>query len=224
MVENAATTVHVRRRVWPTALFGAIMLLCGAAAGVGVTLLLVGEDKADPPRFRPVPHKEIVAKIAETCGLTEEQTKQVEAIAARHAAAIETVRSEFAARMGAEFEKFRSDMKALIKPEQLRAFDEHWEQLGRRGHGPWRGSYATDGRRSVSGMFRRYDANRDGKLTKDEVPEYVWQRYAEADADADGALTLEEVEQFRHDKAPSPSATTMPARAGENEEEPKDPQ
>ncbi len=224
MVENAGTPVHVRpRRVWPTALFGVIMLSCGAALGVGVTLFLVVENEPRPSRVRPVPHKEIAAKIAETCGLAEEQMKQVETIAARHGATIDSVRNEFATRMGTEFEKFRSDMKAVMKPEQLQAFDEHWEQLSRRGHGPWRGGpYGSDGRRSVSGIFRRYDENKDGKLTKDEAPDWLWQRYAGADANGDGALTPEEVEQSRRDRAASPSGTTAPAGAGQ--EEPREPQ
>ncbi len=44
-------------------------------------------------------------------------------------------------------------------------------------------------------MFKRADKNSDGKLTKDEVPERIWEHMSKADADKDGALTPEELKK-----------------------------
>lgn len=45
--------------------------------------------------------------------------------------------------------------------------------------------------------FAKADKNSDGKLSKDEVPEKMWQRISKADKDGDGAVSKEEM-QARH--------------------------
>lgn len=44
-------------------------------------------------------------------------------------------------------------------------------------------------------IFGRVDRNHDGKVTKDEAPEFMWSRLSEADADKDGAVSKEELEK-----------------------------
>ncbi len=46
-------------------------------------------------------------------------------------------------------------------------------------------------------LFERFDANKDGKLTKKEVPERLWERLSAADANKDGAVTKAELEAKR---------------------------
>ncbi len=46
-------------------------------------------------------------------------------------------------------------------------------------------------------FFDRLDANKDGKLTKDELPERAAERIMQADADGDGEVTKEELEAAR---------------------------
>ncbi|MEX2578140.1 MAG: hypothetical protein WD342_03705 [Verrucomicrobiales bacterium] len=53
--------------------------------------------------------------------------------------------------------------------------------------GPGRGPGGTPRER-----FQRADANGDGKVSKDEVPEEVWTRMGRLDTDDDGAVTPEE--------------------------------
>jgi predicted O-methyltransferase YrrM len=45
--------------------------------------------------------------------------------------------------------------------------------------------------------FDQIDKNKDGKITKDELADWIWQRFAAADADKDGALTRQELEAMR---------------------------
>lgn len=45
-------------------------------------------------------------------------------------------------------------------------------------------------------MFQRFDADRDGALTVDEVPENAWSHLSAADANEDGKVTQVEVMKF----------------------------
>ena len=47
---------------------------------------------------------------------------------------------------------------------------------------------------SVDEVFAKFDKNKDGKLTKDEVPAPIWEHISKADANKDGAVTKEELE------------------------------
>lgn len=42
-------------------------------------------------------------------------------------------------------------------------------------------------------LFARFDKNKDGKLTKSEVPAKLWARLVKADANKDGAVTKAEL-------------------------------
>lgn len=84
---------------------------------------------------------------------------------------------------------------------------------GRPGRGP-RGAGGRPGFRgmaSIEMIFTRLDKNQDGSLTKDEVPEMVWQRLSQADTNSDGAISKEEVEAFRKLRRPGQPATDAPA-------------
>ena len=42
-------------------------------------------------------------------------------------------------------------------------------------------------------IFARFDENKDGKLTSDEVPERLWALISKCDTDQDGAASKEEM-------------------------------
>ncbi|WP_442505839.1 matrixin family metalloprotease [Novipirellula sp. SH528] len=54
----------------------------------------------------------------------------------------------------------------------------------------------------ASGLLNRFDANDDGSLSEDELPESLWTRLIDKDldADADGVITSEEIELFASTK------------------------
>ena len=69
-------------------------------------------------------------------------------------------------------------------------------------------------------LLGRADKNKDGKLTKDELPEAGWTRLSAADTDKDGAISKAELEahiKHRHNAAkpgadkPAEKATDKPA-------------
>ncbi|MFP4249852.1 MAG: hypothetical protein ACLFU7_09360 [Armatimonadota bacterium] len=46
-------------------------------------------------------------------------------------------------------------------------------------------------------MIERLDADGDGRVSIDELPERLRERFAEADANGDGILSVEELQQSR---------------------------
>lgn len=58
------------------------------------------------------------------------------------------------------------------------------------------------GAKHLDKMFERFDANKDGKLTKSEVSERHWERLSKADSNGDGAVTKAELKaKFEEMKA-----------------------
>ncbi len=64
---------------------------------------------------------------------------------------------------------------------------------GRDGRGPG-GRGPGGGRPNPAEMFKHMDKNNDGKLSKDEVPERLWERLSKADKNSDNAITKAELE------------------------------
>lgn len=50
---------------------------------------------------------------------------------------------------------------------------------------------------SFDTLLNAFDANGDGKLSKDEVPPRVWMRLGQADANGDGVVTEAEFDAAR---------------------------
>jgi Ca2+-binding EF-hand superfamily protein len=49
---------------------------------------------------------------------------------------------------------------------------------------------------SAADLIAKFDKNKDGKLTKDEVPAGLWEHISKADTNGDGAVTKDELEAF----------------------------
>ncbi len=58
-------------------------------------------------------------------------------------------------------------------------------------------------------MLEHFDENKDGKLTKSELPEPLWDRLSKADANGDGEITQDEIEA--HMKSNRPNVPSKPA-------------
>lgn len=62
---------------------------------------------------------------------------------------------------------------------------------------------------SVDDVFQRRDANRDGRLSQDEIPESARERMLRADADRDGSVARNELDEARARRGQGP-ATNRP--------------
>ncbi len=92
----------------------------------------------------------------------------------------------------------KEELEAVHKKmqEQFRQKAQEWAAASK---GPQAGP--THGRKPRgAGLLDQFDKNKDGKLTKDEVPAPLWERIANADANKDGTVTKEELEAV-HKKA-----------------------
>ena len=80
---------------------------------------------------------------------------------------------------------------------------------GRRGGRRGEGGREGGGRGGRGNMFERFDANKDGKLSKDEIPERMQTRMEPMDTDKDGTISLKEFQDGSSRMfAPSPKGTT----------------
>lgn len=78
---------------------------------------------------------------------------------------------------------------------------------GPNGSGP-SGAAGRQGPPSPSFLLERFDKNKDGKLTKSELPGFIWDRLSKADANSDGEITKDEIEA--HMKTIRPDGTSKP--------------
>jgi hypothetical protein len=58
----------------------------------------------------------------------------------------------------------------------------------------------------TSERFGRWDANKDGKVTREEIPLWFKDAFNEIDANQDGVITPDEELKFRPTSPPGPSA------------------
>ena len=80
------------------------------------------------------------------------------------------------------------------------------------------------GRPSAEMMFQRMDRNHDGKLSKDELPEFLWSRLSAGDSDKNGSLSKPELEEFLKQQRPAKPAGESAEPQTKPENKPADPQ
>lgn len=71
---------------------------------------------------------------------------------------------------------------------------------------------ALEGRRGpppTAELLAQFDKDKNGKLSKSELPEPLWDRLSKADANSDGEITQDEIEA--HMKTIRPDGTSKPA-------------
>jgi hypothetical protein len=85
----------------------------------------------------------------------------------------------------------------LRNSSQGTARNTRQENTGRRIGPPFGPPGRGSGPPSVAEVFQRFDANKDGELQKQEVPEFAQQFILPADTNKDEAVTKQELETFR---------------------------
>lgn len=56
--------------------------------------------------------------------------------------------------------------------------------------------HGAAGKSPVDALFERADANKDGKLTKDEIANFAWSHFAKADTKHQNAVTKDELKAY----------------------------
>lgn len=100
-------------------------------------------------------------------------------------------KDEVPAEMWERLSKLDKDSDNLITREEMAAM-----MKGRPGAEGLRGGPgAGSGEGGAGPMFSRFDTDKDGKLSKTEVPAEMWDKLSKADDDADGLISKEELEK-----------------------------
>ena len=152
--------------------------------------------------------------IARACDLDARQRERVREAVGERLAAISKIRQEMAEEVVAEHDLLREELQEVLTPAQFAKWSQRMDEArerswlfgkGRRGDrrsraggpdGPGRFRHRPRRPRGVEGTFRRFDADGDGKLTRQEVPPWLWPRLSNADANSDGAITRDEMESL----------------------------
>ena len=70
------------------------------------------------------------------------------------------------------------------------------------------GAAGRQGPPSPSFLLNQFDKNKDGKLTKGELPGFIWDRLSKADKNGDGEVSKDEIEA--HLKSIRPDGRSKP--------------
>jgi hypothetical protein len=101
-------------------------------------------------------------------------------------------KDEAPGRMWERLSKLDKDNDDAVSKEEMAAM-----MAGRGGPGGPGGAKGPGGGPRAGGpaaMFPRYDADKDGRLSKSEVPAEMWEKMSKADENADGLISREELE------------------------------
>jgi len=213
--------VRGNSQIWIVAALMAVILASGAAIGAGGVLLWAGKRRPRPPKPVDRAAIAIAEKVARTCHLDERQTEQVRQAVGERLAAIAKIRQEMAEEVLAEHELLKEQLREVLTEEQFEKWLQRMEEarertwlFGRGRHGDRRGQTDRDGRgrqkrprrrpRGAQGMLRRFDADGDGMLTRQEIPPWLWPRLSEADTDGDGTIDRDEMRDLPPDRPRRP--------------------
>lgn len=116
-------------------------------------------------------------------------------------------RAEMQQQMQAHRKEFIMSMIDLLDDEQLKTFRQvadtvkiqHWQNTARnsRRDGTKRDSSSDPEPDTLPRKLVRYDANGDGKLTREELPEFLHKLLDQLDANKDDILDAEELKEFK---------------------------
>lgn len=114
---------------------GLLLLLCsviflaGAVLGSGVTLLLKVEQWPRPRKSLPERRDQITRRIASRLSLDARQTEKLRAIVERRLRHMEAIRRKIQPEMTLEAESLNRELRAILKPAQVKRWDELYTEL-----------------------------------------------------------------------------------------------
>ncbi len=123
----------ISRRLWGRgALIGAVILLCGMVIGGGLTSFVVWrrvQNSVMNPRVMPA---RIVDHMRGPLDLTDEQAQQLHEIFTRHHSRFEELRKEMEPLVEEELEAIRTEVAAVLTPEQLEKWNRRFDRMRKR--------------------------------------------------------------------------------------------
>ena len=124
---------RVRRRRWWILALAFLLVFAGGFVTGGAGAMFVAFHRIQQVIQNPkeVPHR-VTERLRRKLGLTDEQTRQVEAILQQHQEKLEALRTEMAPRMREHFDAMEEEIAAVLTEEQAREWREHFRDFQRR--------------------------------------------------------------------------------------------
>ncbi|MCG3137788.1 MAG: hypothetical protein HJJLKODD_01638 [Phycisphaerae bacterium] len=120
-----------RRRRWLMVLIMLGLLLCGGLLGSAVTLVVVAKRVQTVLQHPEEIPRLAAARLRRHLELTEDQTRQLEAILSRHQERVRQIRERFRPRIVERFDELRLEVDELLNPQQQDKW-HNWLELQRR--------------------------------------------------------------------------------------------
>ena len=133
-----------RPRAWPVVLLGVVILICGNVIGAGAAVLWLKQYLPPPPPPRATAAPEIARDMRGRYNLSEEQARKVQEIMEKSIEALDAIHRDAQEKGEAQRQMLRSEMKAILTPDQYAQWTAHFEQVGAR-RGPPGGPGAGQG-------------------------------------------------------------------------------
>lgn len=145
-----------RRHWWQTLVWGLVIFVCGGVAGHGVTVWMWQEHgrKVYDPKTNHVAN--ILSRMRDELGLTDDQATQIEDILRRHYAKMGQIHKEVGPLISAERDLMMKETSAVLNDSQRDKWQKRMEEMKRL----W-----SDKSRSAGGGGER---RRDGEQRKGE--------------------------------------------------------
>ena len=175
------------QRRWLRILMLLVIFLSGGVVGVVGGGFWMRDQMAFLIRNPQQIPDQILPKIRSELSLADDQILLVEDILRRHYATMESVRAEIYPKQLDAFKTMDAEVSRILNPDQRHKWSSILVGAEQR-YLPVRPVGPPTGEK----VFNRFDANKDGVLTQDEVPPGAWNRLQPGDKDGDGKITLRE--------------------------------
>ena len=203
-VRNSAST-------WPIMVFGAVILLAGIGIGIGGSMLHYENSKSSVDNTQTLSkQKELPRKIAKSISkkldLDSEMEKKVLAILEERFRSIQQIRRDAGEKIQGEYKEWQESMKAILPVEKYEIWKKRLEEIQQkrqrhqqdmRTHDKRSKThmYHKEQREFQQRLFSQFDADGNGGIEKEEVPDHLWSKIKKADEDKNGKITKKELKR-----------------------------
>jgi hypothetical protein len=199
----------------------------GAVVGATVLSQFLWKSYVDRLQTRGPNTERIIGELRPELDLSEEQSKRLTEVLTDHRQKMKALHDDLKPKVEERLESLRSDVEAILTPEQAERWNARYIELKDRWLPPDRklppGQQRPQGRRPLLGAeprqpgsppprrFESADTDGDGRLTMEELssvyPERTEEILKRLDTDRDGTVSLEE---FRAWQPPPPGRRHPP--------------
>lgn len=126
--ETTSRSPLPRPRPWLTLLLCSVIFLAGVAVGYGVGVFLPPADESRRPASLEERRDRLAGRIDEAVNLSDEQLTQTREILEQRLTDVEAIRKQIHPQLGRQARTLDTQMRAILRPEQLSAWEAYFEE------------------------------------------------------------------------------------------------